>query len=469
MCNPKWYVDSYDLSGAFLGTRLEDQAVYMRLPPGAGEYSSKILRLTRSIYGLRGASKAFMKQLGSEVESFSEKVEYKDADGKMKVECARFERLVTDQCMFRYKDARGREMIFASYVDDIICCTTDLELRERFFEHLRKTWSITHEGTLDRFLGIHFERGKDKWSWSATMGTYIDKIVKRFGLEESRGVKTPMEPGFVLTEEDFAEEPTESMISEMRSLIGSIGYCATAVRFDISHAVSVLSRHLARPCVKVIEAAKRIIKYLAGTRDFAVKWTSSALEEEQGSANVIIGAVDASFAMDAMTRKSHGGFINFVNNGAVSWKSGLQSIVTLSSCEAEYVALCSEVCEVKYLRSLMRELGLKQAESTLIWEDNKAAILIAENECSSAGRSKHIDVRYKFVAQAITEGSVRVRYTPTDMNLADVLTKAVPLATFERLVRLCLESKRGEYYVKLADEKMSYVSDEKTWMVTDMW
>jgi hypothetical protein len=99
---------------------------------------------------------------------------------------------------------------------------------------------------------------------------------------------------------------------------------------------------------------------------------SSALEEEQRCDNVIIGAVDASFAMDAMTRKSHGGFINFVNNGAVSWKRGLQNIVTLSSCEAEYVALCSEVCEVKYLRSLMRELGHRQVESTL-WEDNKAA------------------------------------------------------------------------------------------------
>ena len=77
-----------------------------------------------------------------------------------------------------------------------------------------------------------------------------------------------MEPGFALTVEDFAEEPTESMIKEMRSLIGSIGYCATAVRFDISHAVSVLSRRLARPCTKVIEAAKHIIKYLAGSRDF---------------------------------------------------------------------------------------------------------------------------------------------------------------------------------------------------------
>jgi hypothetical protein len=55
------------------------------------------------------------------------------------------------------------------------------------------------------------------------------------------------------------------------------------------------------------------------------------------------------------------------------------------------------------------------------------------------------------------------------MNLADVLTKAVPVATFERLEKLCLDSKRGEYYVKIEDEKVKYVSDEKTWMVTDMW
>ena len=143
MCNPKCHVDSYDLSGAYLGTRLDDQAVYMRLQQGAGEYSNKILRLTRSIYGLRGASKAFMKQLGSEIEVLSEKVECKDAHGKIKVQYASFERLVTDQCMYRYKDARGREMIFAIYVDDIICCTTDLKLRERFFNHLRKTWGIT--------------------------------------------------------------------------------------------------------------------------------------------------------------------------------------------------------------------------------------------------------------------------------------------------------------------------------------
>ena len=62
-----------------------------------------------------------------------------------------------------------------------------------------------------------------------------------------------------------------------------------------------------------------------------------------------------------------------------------------------------------------------------------------------------------------------MRYNPTDVNLADVLTKAVPAATFQRLVKICLDSKRGEYYVNVADEKVNYVSDEKTWMVTVMW
>ena len=63
MCDPKWMVDSYDLSGAFLGTKLEDREVYMRLPPEAGIYANKVLRLEKSIYGLKSAGKAFMKQL----------------------------------------------------------------------------------------------------------------------------------------------------------------------------------------------------------------------------------------------------------------------------------------------------------------------------------------------------------------------------------------------------------------------
>jgi len=97
----------------------------MKLPHGAEEYWNKIIRLRRSIYGLRGASKAFMQQFGSKIEGFTENGEYDDGNGKTIVEYARFERLVTDQCIYRYKDARGREIIFASCADDVTCFTAD--------------------------------------------------------------------------------------------------------------------------------------------------------------------------------------------------------------------------------------------------------------------------------------------------------------------------------------------------------
>ena len=91
------------------------------------------------------------------------------------------------------------------------------------------------------------------------------------------------------------------------------------------------------------------------------------------------------------------------------------------------------VCEVKFLRSLFRELGYKQCESTVIWEDNRSTALIDENECSSAGHSKHIDTRFKFVTQVITDFVVRLCRTPSEMNLADNLTKTSPKSTFETL------------------------------------
>ena len=75
-------------------------------------------------------------------------------------------------------------------------------------------------------------------------------------------------------------------------------------------------------------------------------------------------------------------------------------------------------------------------------------------------------MRFKFVAQAVSDGAVRVRYTPTDMNLADVLTKALPVTSFERLVQLCLKSKSCEYFVRSKDDTVHYETNEKTWLVT---
>ena len=136
-------------------------------------------------------------------------------------------------------------------------------------------------------------------------------------------------------------------------------------------------------------------------------------------------------------------------------KSKLQSIVTLSSAESEYVALCELTCEVRYLRQLAKGLGFEQKEPTLCYEDNRATIMSAENECSAAGRMKHVDVKFRFVQESIKMGEIRVRYIPTELNWADVLTKALVPKKHKDAVELILGSK--EAYRLVVTEKGTLV------------
>ncbi len=265
-------------------------------------------------------------------------------------------------------------------------------------------------------------------------------MAKRFGLEDTRTYATPMEAGFEINESDFVEEPTEEMITLYRSLIGCIGYAAVTVRFDVSYVLSVSSRHLSRPNARLIAAPKRIVKYLVHTKDLGITWSISEQDKESGFANVLFAAVDASFAMCKLTRRSHFGYTTFLNNGLVSWKS---TIVTLSSAESEYVALCDLTCEMRYLRQLAKGLGFEQKEPTLCFEDNKAAIMTAENECSAAGRMKHVDVKVRSVQESIKLGEIRVRYISTELNWADVLTKALVPKKHRDALEAIIDSKEA--------------------------
>ena len=82
------------------------------------------------------------------------------------------------------------------YVDDIIAATTDRALREIFFDHIRKKWAITAEGQMNRFLGISYVRDREKGSCKASAAAYIERVARRFGIEDTRTHETPMEAGF---------------------------------------------------------------------------------------------------------------------------------------------------------------------------------------------------------------------------------------------------------------------------------
>ncbi len=91
----------------------------------------------------------------------------------------------------------------------------------------------------------------------------------------------------------------------------------------------------------------------------------------------------------------------------------------------------------------MKGLGFEQKESTLCFEDNKAAIMTTENECNAAGRMKHVDVKFRSVQESFKLGEIRVRYISTELNWADVLTKALMPKKHKDTLKSIIDSKEA--------------------------
>ena len=117
--------------------------------------------------------------------------------------------------------------------------------------------------------------------------------------------------------------------------------------------------------------------------------------------------------------------------GAVSWLSKKQPVVALSTSEAEYVALCLAAQEAIWLRRMLTELGTSP-ECVILMEDNQVAIALAKNPVAHA-RTKHIDIRYHYIREAIQSGEIDVKYCPTREMNADLLTKPLPKGLFQNL------------------------------------
>jgi hypothetical protein len=125
-----------------------------------------------------------------------------------------------------------------------------------------------------------------------------------------------------------------------------------------------------------------------------------------------------------------------MGNGAVTWSSKKQSVVALSSTEAEYVAQTHAAKELLWLRTIFGELNSPFETLTTLHCDNQGAIALAKDNKFHA-RTKHIDIRYHFIREAVEDGSINMQYIPTNDNIAaDIFTKPLAKAKFERFVEM---------------------------------
>jgi hypothetical protein len=174
-----------------------------------------------------------------------------------------------------------------------------------------------------------------------------------------------------------------------------VAWCMSMVctRPNITHVVGVVSRFLSNPGKEHWTAVKWILKYLRGTSRVCLCFSNGK--------QVLDGCKDADTAGDIDSRKSTLGYLITYSDVAVSWQSKLQKCVALSTTNAEYIAIIEATKELLWMKKFLKELGLQQ-ERYLLYRDNQSAIHLSKN-LTFHSRSKHIDVRYHWIRDALNE------------------------------------------------------------------
>ena len=246
------------------------------------------------------------------------------------------------------------------------------------------------------------------------------ELLVKYGMTEAKTVSTPTDISVKLQMDDKHSKQVNQVMYQ--SIVGSLLYAAVATRPDISQAVGVISKFSSRPTEAHLTAAKRILRYLKGTDNLAVKYQKS----DNGT---LIGYADADWAGDSEDRHSTSGNLFLMAEGPISWLSKKQTTVALSTSEAEYVSVSAATQEVVWLRRLLTDIQAIPEGPTVIMEDNQGAIGIPIQHA----RTKHIDIRYHYVREALQQGIICLSLCPTDKQLADLLTKGLPRERFEVL------------------------------------
>ena len=134
------------------------------------------------------------------------------------------------------------------------------------------------------------------------------------------------------------------------------------------------------------------------------------------------------------------GYVVFLAQGPVAWRSVKQRIVAQSTCEAEFIALSEAIKELLWFLKMLKELRFEMERKPRIFVDNPSAIALTKNPVAH-NRTKHIDIRYFFIRHHIENGEFDIIYVPSGENLADIFTKSVSQQIFARHLKTLISKK----------------------------
>jgi Reverse transcriptase (RNA-dependent DNA polymerase) len=407
-----WEIHQFDIKTAFLhGDLTED--LYMEQPEGRKEKGKEtwVCKLHKSLYGLRQAGRCWYTRLYDEM-------------------CkAGFVRVSVDHSVFVKHSDSGHAMITV-HVDDMAAAASNSATLQKTIQDLRNIINIVDMGPIKWFLGMAVMRDRTCHTITLSQATYIDTILKRFKMEDSYTVSTPLDPNVTLDKSMSPQSDEER--KKMKGIpylagVGSLMYASMATQPDITYATNKLSQFNADPGLPHWTALQQVLRYLKRTRNLALTLGGTIKPR-------LTGYTDSDYAGCTDTRQSTSGYIFTLGCGSVSWSSKRQSIVTTSSCKAEYVASCHATKEAMWLRRLLELLGFRQSTTT-IHSDNAGSISLTKDAAFHA-RSKHIDVQFHYTCERVTAGDILFKYLPTADMPADIMTKALARPKHDKFVML---------------------------------
>lgn len=274
------------------------------------------------------------------------------------------------------------------------------------------------------FLGIRILRNFEDKIITIDQISAIENLVKKYNLENCKNFKTPIEKNLNL--ERNCDENIKTNLP-YKELLGSLMYIMMSSRPDICFSVSYFGKFQDCATDEHFKHLLRVLKYLKSTIDYKLHFCCFD--------NDLVGYTDADWANDTTDRKSVSGYCFKLFNNLISWSSKKQSLVTLSSTESEFVAVCVASCELLYIKNLLSDLEIDLLLPIVLFEDNQSTIKLLQNFENNC-RCKHIDVKLHFVLDLVNKGIVKIDYVCTSEQIADIFTKSLSYEKFSYFVRL---------------------------------
>ena len=379
-------------------------AMFPHLRQYLGEDGRLTARLGKALYGCIQSARMFYEHLKKNLLAFG------------------FVPNPYEPCIFNKKNERGNQITVTIYVDDVKVSCKDTRSVDEVLNYLKevyRTISVKRGKDLE-YLGMNLNY-EDKGKVKIGMVSMVKEITK--DIPEDAYAPSPADVNL------FKVRPNEVICGSdekkhFHSYVAKLLYVAKRTRPDILTTVSFLTTRVRDPTQGDMKKLNRLMRYLKCTSDMVLTLECPDITQ-------VTCYADAAHYVH-VDGKGHSGIAITLGKGTVYNSSKKQKLVSKSSTEAELIAISDGLSQAIWLRNLLKEQGYNMKPIKL-YQDNQSTITLIKKGKSTSERTRHVDLRYFFIADRVKSKEVTVEYMPTKQMIADLHTKPLQGALFKEL------------------------------------